>query len=78
MMPSDSASDIFRMWSCMSTAQTAQALGVSEDVVRTRFSRARSALQRDLLDRTDSAVATVFTFGQARCDRVVAPVLSRI
>ena len=62
----------------MSTAETAQALGVSEDVVKTRFSRARSALQRDLLDRTDSAVATVFTFGQARCDRVVAAVLSRI
>lgn len=62
----------------MSTAETAQALGVSEDVVKTRFSRARSALQRDLLERTDSAAATAFTFGQARCDRVVAAVLSRI
>lgn len=62
----------------MSTAETAQALGVSEDVVKTRFSRARSALQRDLLERTDSAATTAFTFGQARCDRVVAAVMSRI
>lgn len=62
----------------MSTAETAQALGVSEDVVKTRFSRARVALQRDLLERTDAAAATAFTFGQARCDRLVAAVLSRI
>jgi len=62
----------------MSTAETAQALGVSEDVVKTRFSRARSALQRDLLERTEEVAATTFTFGQARCDRVVAAVLARI
>ena len=36
----------------MSTAETADVLGVSEDVVKTRFSRARHAIQRDLLDRT--------------------------
>jgi RNA polymerase sigma-70 factor (ECF subfamily) len=62
----------------MSTAEAAQALGVSEDVVKTRFSRARSALQRDLIDRTDAAVAGTFTFGQSRCDRVVVDVLLRI
>ena len=61
----------------LSTAETAQVLGLSEDAVKTRFSRARSALQRDLLDRTDAAT-TAFTFGQARCDRVVASVLLRI
>ena len=48
----------------LSTAETAEVLGVSEDVVKTRFSRARSALQRDLLDRTDAAAATAFTFGR--------------
>ena len=62
----------------LSTAETAEVLGVSEDVVKTRFSRAKSALQRDLLDRTGAATATAFTFGQARCDRVVAAVLERI
>lgn len=62
----------------MSTAETAQVLGVSEDVVKTRFSRARHALQRDLLDRTGAAAATAFTFGQERCDRVVEAVLARV
>jgi RNA polymerase sigma-70 factor, ECF subfamily len=62
----------------LSTAETAQILGVSEDVVKTRFSRARHALQRDLLDRAGAATATAFTFGQGRCDRIVAAVLQRI
>ena len=52
----------------LSTAETAQILGVSEDVVKTRFSRAR----------TGEAAATAFTFGQSRCDRVVAAVLDRL
>jgi len=62
----------------LSTAETAQVLGVSEDVVKTRFSRARHALQEDLLARTCEAAATAFTFGQSRCDRVVAAVLDRL
>jgi RNA polymerase sigma-70 factor, ECF subfamily len=62
----------------LSTAETAEALGVSEDVVKTRFSRARHTLQRDLLDQTSAASATAFTFGQARCDRIVAAVIARI
>jgi len=62
----------------LSTAETAQVLGVSEDVVKTRFSRARHALQQDLLNRTGAVFATAFTFGQARCDRVVDAVLARI
>ena len=62
----------------LSTAETAQVLDLSEDVVKTRFSRARRSLQRDLLDRTGMAASTAFTFGQARCDQVVASVLLRI
>ena len=62
----------------LNTAETAQVLGLSEDAVKARFSRARSALQRVLLDRADAAAAAAFTFGQARCDRVVASVLRRI
>lgn len=62
----------------MSTAETAEVLGISEDLVKTRFSRARHALQRDLLDRTGAAAVIAFTFGLARCDRVVAAVMARI
>jgi RNA polymerase sigma-70 factor (ECF subfamily) len=62
----------------LSTAETADVLGVSEDVVKTRFSRARQALQQDLLDRTGAATSEAFTFGQAHCDDVVAKVMARI
>jgi RNA polymerase sigma-70 factor (ECF subfamily) len=62
----------------LSTLETAAVLGVSEDVVKTRYSRARHALQRDLLERTGAAAAAAFTFGQARCDRVVIAVMARI
>jgi RNA polymerase sigma-70 factor (ECF subfamily) len=62
----------------MSTAETAEVLGVSEDVVKTRFSRARAALQRDLLARTGVAASSAFTFGQERCDRLVSIVLKAI
>jgi RNA polymerase sigma-70 factor, ECF subfamily len=62
----------------MNTAETAEVLGLSEDVVKTRLSRARTALQRDLLERTGAAAGSAFTFGQARCDRVVTAVMSRI
>jgi RNA polymerase sigma-70 factor, ECF subfamily len=62
----------------LSTADTAQVLGVSDDVVKTRLSRARAALRRDLLERAGVAASNAFSFHQRRCDRVVAAVLSRI
>ena len=62
----------------LSTAETADVLGVSEDVVKTRLTRARHAIQQNLLDRTGAATAQAFMFGQSRCDRVVAAVLARI
>jgi RNA polymerase sigma-70 factor (ECF subfamily) len=62
----------------LSTAEAADVLGVSEDVVKTRLSRARHAIQQDLLDRTGAAAADAFTFGHSRCDHVVAAVLARI
>jgi RNA polymerase sigma-70 factor (ECF subfamily) len=62
----------------MSTTETAEVLGVSEDVVKTRFSRARHAIQQDLLERMGSAATSAFTFGRSHCDRVVAAVLARI
>ena len=62
----------------LSTAETADVLGVSEDAVKTRLTRARQAIQKDLLDRTGAATIQAFTFGQSRCDRVVTNVLARI
>ena len=62
----------------LSTAETAASLGVSEDVVKTRLSRARAALRRILLEHAGASAADAFRFYQPRCDKVVADVLSRI
>ena len=62
----------------LSTAEVAATLDVSEDVVKTRLSRARAALRRDLLERADASAHDVFRFYRPRCDRVVALVLARI
>jgi RNA polymerase sigma-70 factor (ECF subfamily) len=62
----------------LSTAEVAAALGVSEDAVKTRLSRARAALRRSLFERTGAAVPDAFRFHRPRCDRVVARVLARI
>jgi hypothetical protein len=51
---------------------------VSDEVVKTRLSRARAALRRDLLERAGAAVPDVFRFERPRCDRVVSIVLERI
>ena len=62
----------------LSTAETAEALSVSEDVVKTRLSRGRAALRRLLLDRTGATAPDAFRFYRPRCDRVVGLVLARI
>jgi RNA polymerase sigma-70 factor (ECF subfamily) len=62
----------------LSTADTAASLGVSEDVVKTRLSRARTALRRVLLERAGASAPDAFRFNRPRCDRLVSVVLSRI
>jgi RNA polymerase sigma-70 factor (ECF subfamily) len=62
----------------LSTSETALSLGVSEDAVKTRLSRARAALRAHLLDRIGTTAAQSFTFLRPRCDRIVALVLMRI
>jgi RNA polymerase sigma-70 factor (ECF subfamily) len=62
----------------LSTAETAASLDVSEDVVKTRLSRARAALRRSLLERVGATAPDAFRFYRPRCDRVVAQVLARI
>ncbi len=76
----DGAREVFvlREVEGMSTAEVAAALDVSDDVVKTRLSRARAAIRRDLMARTGSSAPDVFRFYKPRCDRVVAQVLARI
>jgi RNA polymerase sigma-70 factor (ECF subfamily) len=62
----------------LDTAETAASLGISEDAVKTRLSRAKSALRRDLFERAGLAAPATFPFHQPRCDRVVSAVLARI
>jgi len=76
----DGAREVFvlRMVEGMSTDEVATALDVSEAVVKTRLSRARAALRRDLSAQTEAVASSTFRFLRPRCDRVVAAVLARI
>jgi RNA polymerase sigma-70 factor (ECF subfamily) len=62
----------------LSTATTAECLGVSEEVVKTRLLRARARLRDGLYERAGAVTPGAFTFGAERCDHVVAAVLSRL
>ena len=62
----------------LGTAEVAESLDVSEDVVKTRLSRGRAALRRALLERTGASAPEAFRFYRPRCDRVVQQVLARI
>lgn len=58
----------------LSTAETAAALSVSEEVVKTRLHRAKALLR----ERLEGQLGETFAFHAPRCDRVVAAVLARI
>jgi len=62
----------------LSTAEVAECLDVSEDVVKTRLSRGRAALRALLIDRTGATAPEAFRFYRPRCDLVVARVLAQI
>lgn len=62
----------------LSTAETADCLGLSESLVKVRLHRGRALLRRDLTARSQGALAGAFPFHLSRCDRVVAAVLRRI
>lgn len=62
----------------MTTAETALALQVSEEVVRVRLHRARLAIRDRLYQLAGSGARDAFAFMGARCDRMVAAVLGRI
>jgi RNA polymerase sigma-70 factor (ECF subfamily) len=62
----------------MDTAETADALGVSQEVVRARLLRARATLRKDLYRRAGVTTADVFHLHLTRCNRVVQAVIPRI
>lgn len=62
----------------MSTAETADALEVSEDVVKTRLHRAKAMIREALFDRVGASAGDAFPFMGERCDRVVAGVMQVI
>jgi RNA polymerase sigma-70 factor (ECF subfamily) len=62
----------------LTTADAAQALGTSEDVVKTRLHRARGLLHERLAALADARRGEIFAFHAPRCDRVVAAVMDAI
>lgn len=62
----------------MSTAETASCLEISEDLVKTRLHRGRTMLRDHLFRHAAVTLESVFPFGNARCDRMVAAVMESI
>ena len=62
----------------LSTIETAECLGLSEEAVKTRLHRSRALLRRDLETQMGPALSATYAFMGHRCDRVVAAVMERI
>ena len=62
----------------MCTAETADALEISQENVKTRLHRGHALLCKELLARVSSNASSAFPFMGERCDRVVVSVLQRI
>jgi RNA polymerase sigma-70 factor (ECF subfamily) len=69
---------VLRLVEGQSTAETAACLGLTEDVVKTRLTRARAKLRADVTKSLGDVTPEIFRFLRPRCDRVVAAVLVRI
>ncbi len=62
----------------MNTAETAAALDLGEEAVKTRLHRARGVVRRAIAARLGAAAPAAFEFAAPRCDRVVAAVLAQV
>jgi RNA polymerase sigma-70 factor (ECF subfamily) len=80
----DQLPDIYRIVFMMreienlSTSETAGCLELSEEAVKVRLHRARAMLRDGLLRQLDRSLPDAFPFLGARCDRIVAAVLSEL
>lgn len=62
----------------LSVEETAEALGIPEATVRTRYFRARGLLRKWMAGEVDLALGEAFAFAGARCDRIVRRVLAAL
>ena len=62
----------------MSTAETAEALNLTEENVKVRLHRGRALIRRDLTSRVGAAAKDAFLFMGPRCDRIVKRVFERL
>jgi RNA polymerase sigma-70 factor (ECF subfamily) len=62
----------------LSVAETAASLGINEATVKTRLHRAKARLRENISRRLRREHLTLFEFGGATCDRIVAHVLARL
>jgi len=62
----------------MSTREVAAVLDVEPEVIKTRLHRARASLRAVVESRVGDEMKNAYTFGNERCDRVVAVVLARL
>jgi RNA polymerase sigma-70 factor, ECF subfamily len=62
----------------MSTAETAEGLGLGDEAVKTRLHRARAMVRRTVATRLGAVSPEAFQFPATRCDRVVAAVFARL
>jgi len=62
----------------LSTTETAECLGLSEEAVKTRLHRSRALLRRELEASIGPTMTEAYSFLGARCDRTVEQVLRRI
>ena len=62
----------------LSTAETAAALGLSEENVKAPLHRGRYLMRRDLLARVGTSAKDTFPFMGQRCDRVVKRVFDSL
>ena len=62
----------------LTVEETAASLGIPAATVRTRYFRAKGLLREALAREIDFAFGDAFAFAGARCDRIVAGVLSRL
>ncbi len=69
---------ILRIVEGLDVADTAEALDLGHEAVKTRLHRARAMLRQDLQRRVGMESSQAFSFHASRCDRVVAGVLARI
>jgi RNA polymerase sigma-70 factor (ECF subfamily) len=62
----------------LSIAETAASLGINEATVKTRLHRAKARLRENISRRLRREHLSLFEFGGATCDRIVAHLLVRL